>query len=173
MAKPQQCPLSAIYFTWLTLAAGLGFFVLRADWAGTVVMAVGFPLFLWTYVRVFPRIARRLGYGDVSDRPAAPAPQARGAGRVVLYTALGCPFCPLVRDRLRRLSAQWGFALEEIDVTARPDLARAKEIRAVPSIEVGGRLHAGAATTRALAELILGGAAPAPRPAVAVPAGAA
>ena len=60
-----------------------------------------------------------------------------------------------------------GFALEEIDVTTHPELRRAKEIRAVPVVEVDGRMLVGHATTRRLADLVLGAPAPAGR----VPAG--
>lgn len=56
---------------------------------------------------------------------------------MTLYTAVGCPFCPLVKQRLLALQVQMGFELEEVDVTLKPDLLIAKGIRAVPVVEVG------------------------------------
>ena len=51
-----------------------------------------------------------MGYGRITDEPAgtvAPAPV-----KVTLYTALGCPFCPLIEQRLETLRKTAGFTLE-------------------------------------------------------------
>ena len=74
--------------------------------------------------------------------------------KVVLYTALGCPFCPLIEQRLEDLRKQMGFTLEKIDVTLRPDLLTAKGIRSVPVVEAGARLLFGLVTTKELAEAV-------------------
>ena len=159
--KKQQCSMSAIYVNWAILAAGAAFLFFRSGWPAALGWTVAVPLFLWGYVRVFPRLSARLGYGEVGDVPAPPPASPVGKRTVTLYTALGCPFCPILSERLRLLRGEWGFELEEIDVTAHPELQRAREIRAVPVVEVDGRLHVGAATTRQLADLILGAPAPA------------
>lgn len=168
--KKQQCPMPAIYLNWLLLAVGAAFFLIRYGWAAALAWTAAVPLSLWGYVRIFPRVSAALGYGRIVDEPAGPA-LSSAADRVTLYTAMGCPFCSIMRDRLRVLSGEWGFELEEIDVTAHPNLQRAREIRAVPVVEVEGRVHVGAATTRQLAALIR--RAPVPAEPMPVPAGAA
>jgi glutaredoxin len=79
-----------------------------------------------------------------------------GPAEVRLYTALGCPFCPVVKQRLIALSDQMSFPLKEIDVTLKPSLLAAKGIRAVPVVEAGERQLVGNATSEQLAALISG-----------------
>ena len=76
--------------------------------------------------------------------------------RVTLYTALGCPFCPIIEKRLQALRKSMNFEIEKIDVTLRPNLLASKGIRAVPVIEVGEHRIEGNATSENLANLILG-----------------
>jgi len=76
-----------------------------------------------------------MGYGRITDEPArtvAPAPV-----KVTLYTALGCPFCPLLEQRIESLQKTMNFSLGKIDVTLRPDLLASKGIRSVPASAVG------------------------------------
>ena len=75
---------------------------------------------------------------------------------VTLYTALGCPFCPIVEKRLLALRESMNFEIEKIDVILRPDLLASKGIRAVPVIEVREHRIEGNATSEKLASLILG-----------------
>jgi predicted DsbA family dithiol-disulfide isomerase len=79
---------------------------------------------------------------------------AQSQARVTFYTALGCPFCPLMEQRLRELQAEMGFSMEKMDVTLRPELLFAKEIRSVPAIETGGRVLFGLVTKKDLAAAI-------------------
>jgi glutaredoxin len=95
-----------------------------------------------------------MGYGPIVDEGAEAA--GNTPVKVVLYTALGCPFCPLIEQRLEDLRRQMGFTLEKIDVTLRPDLLAAKGIRSVPVVEVGARLLFGLVTTKELAAAIAG-----------------
>jgi glutaredoxin len=67
--------------------------------------------------------------------------------KVIFYTAVGCPFCPLVKNRLLKLKTEMGFDIEEIDVTLKPQLLLAKGISAVPVIEVGDQRWTGNATS--------------------------
>lgn len=120
----------------------------------TLFWLVWLPVVQWAYIRSFPRISRYLGYGRVEDEAIEKVSQA--PARVTLYTALGCPFCPLVEKRLAALQKVMGFTLEKIDVTLRPDLLTRKGIRGVPVVEVGEKRMTGNATTRQLAKLIMG-----------------
>jgi hypothetical protein len=76
---------------------------------------------MWLYVRTFPQTSLWWGYGRVDDEPVAPAaeqsadapparmaPATQGNLRVTLYTALSCPFCPIVEKRLEALRKEWG-----------------------------------------------------------------
>ena len=148
----QQCHISMIYLTWAMYAAGLVYFGWRGQWAMAVFWLAGVPLFEWLCIRKFPTLSRSMGYGPIVDE----APQAAGNApvKVVFYSALGCPFCPLMERRVEDLRKQMGFTLVKIDVTLRPDLLAAKGIRSVPVVEAGARLLFGLATTKELAEAI-------------------
>ena len=148
----QQCHISMIYLTWAMYTGGLVYLGWRGRWVLALVWLAGVPLFEWLYIRKFPSLSRSLGYGPIVDQGAG----ATGSApvKVVLYTALGCPFCPLIEQRLEDLRKQMGFTLEKIDVTLRPDLLTAKGIRSVPVVEAGARLLFGLGTTKELAEAI-------------------
>jgi thiol-disulfide isomerase/thioredoxin len=148
----QQCHISMIYLTWAMYAGGLVYFGWRGQWVMALVWLAGVPLVEWLYIRKFPILSRSLGYGRIVDEGAEAAGNA--PVKVVLYTALGCPFCPLIEHRLEDLRKQMGFTLEKIDVTLRPDLVTAKGIRSVPVVEAGTRLLFGLVTTKELAEAI-------------------
>ena len=65
------------------------------------------PVFQMAYIRLFPRVSNALGDGSVEDVSAeefAPA-----SVDVTLYTAAGCPFCPIVEQRLEALRRTMGF----------------------------------------------------------------
>jgi glutaredoxin len=126
----------------------------RGELLFAAVWLVAFPLALWGYVRVFPRISHFLGYGRVEDVAAANTPQSKQL--VTMYSSLGCPFCPLVEKRLRALEKEMGFEFTYVDVTLKPELVRGKNIRSVPVIEVDDRRLVGNATTQELANLIAG-----------------
>lgn len=148
----QQCPMLFIYLSWAIYLGGLAFFALRGDYFFTLFWLIWLPIVQWAYIRGFPRISRYLGYGRVDDEQAekvSPVPV-----KVILYTALGCPFCPLIEQRLKALQKEMGFTLEKVDVTLRPDLLTRKGIRAVPVVEVGNQRLIGNATTNQLADLI-------------------
>ncbi len=141
-----------IYLTWAMYTGGLVYLGWRGRWVLALVWLAGVPLFEWLYIRKFPSLSRSLGYGPIVDQGAG----ATGSApvKVVLYTALGCPFCPLIEQRLEDLRKQMGFTLEKIDVTLRPDLLTAKGIRSVPVVEAGARLLFGLVTTKELAQAV-------------------
>jgi glutaredoxin len=152
---PQECPLLFLYLTWALYVTGLIYFPMRGEWAPAGAWLVVFPLALWGYVRIFPRISQVLGYGRVDD-VAALRTSRSSPKTVTMYSSLGCPFCPIVEERLRALEVELGFELTHVDVTLKPGLARAKKIRSVPVVEVEDRRLVGHATTQELAILIAG-----------------
>jgi glutaredoxin len=153
----QRCTILNLYLNWLLYLGGATFFLVTGRYLLFFVWAFGTPLVQVAYVRLFPRLSKVLGYGSVTDvaaTTAAPAPVS-----VTLYTAAGCPFCPIIEARLEALKNAMGFTLTKIDVTMRPDLLTAKKIKAVPVVEVGTVLRTGNLTSQELAALIGGSAA--------------
>ncbi len=150
----QQCHISMIYLSWVVYLGGLGALIWYSHWIHAAVYLVVAPLAQALYIRKFPRLSAGMGYGPITDEAApaiAPAPV-----KVTLYTALGCPFCPLIEQRLHALQETSGFSLEKIDVTLRPDLLTSKGIRSVPVIEVRGQFLFGLVSTKDLAAAISG-----------------
>lgn len=150
----QQCYLAMIYLNWLVFAGILIFLFIHHLYLFALACLVVLPIGMWGYIRVFPSISQIMGYGRMVDQPARVIDQSET--QVRLYTALGCPFCPVVKQRLLALREQMGFDLAEIDVTLKPGLVAAKGIRAVPVVEVGENQLTGNATSEQLAELITG-----------------
>lgn len=151
----QECSLVVVWLTWVFLPALSVVAGVRRGWAvGALVLLVG-VLAQMIYLRWFPRLSRLLGYGSVADVPPR-LPAVPAHLKVTLYTANGCPFCPIVRQRLDALRGAMGIDLQEIDVTFRPELVREKGFRAVPVVEVGGRFLVGNATSAELADFVAG-----------------
>jgi glutaredoxin len=95
-----------------------------------------------------------MGYGSIEDKPALLVEKLDV--QVTLYTGLGCPFCPAVKERLIKLSSRMGFQVREVDVTLKPGLLLAKGIRALPVVEVGDKRLTGNLTSEQLARFIEG-----------------
>jgi len=142
-----------IYLSWLAYLGGLGAAAWYSAWIFGAVWLIAGPLFQWLYIRKFPSWSETMGYGKITDESAAESLRPSTA-TVKLYTALGCPFCPLIEQRLESLQKATGFHLEKIDVTLRPDLLSSKGIRTVPSVEVNGRFLTGLVSTHDLAAAI-------------------
>lgn len=149
---PQRCPLPLLYVSWLLYPSGFAYFLVKADAPMAAVWAVAFPVALWGYVKVFPAISQYLGYGRVDD--VAPKARGRQPVHVTMFSSMGCPFCPIVERRLMTLQKEMDFDMDRVDLTVRPDLARAKRIGSVPVVEVGERRIVGHATSEELAALI-------------------
>jgi len=148
----QQCPIVNVYLSWIVYAGGLMVAIWRGWWAAGLGLLLGGPLLMWWYMRNFSRFSAAMGYGRIVDDPSnAVEPRP---GRVTLYKALGCPFCPLMEQRLEELKARLGFTLEKIDVTLRPDLLASKGIRSVPAVEIGARFFTGMVTSKELVEAL-------------------
>lgn len=150
----QQCHITFIYISWFIYIGGLLLMVSGGYYALALFWLVWLPIVMWGSIRSFPSISRYLGYGRLDDEDAEKLGHA--PVKVTLYTALGCPFCPLVERRLKALQEKMGFDLEKVDVTLRADLLAGKGIRAVPVVEVGERRLVGNSTSKNLAALILG-----------------
>ena len=112
----QQCPLAFVVLAWVKYVGGAAILLVMRHWTLAGAWIVVAPATMWAYIKWFPAISPLMGYGHVDDIPAVPA---RSAASVVLYTALGCPFCPIVQRRLHELELNMGFTLREVDVTAR------------------------------------------------------
>ena len=154
----QRCYLAAVWLTWLGLPLLAVLVGLRLGLvAALFVLAVGIVGQV-LYLRWFAYISRWIGYGSVADTPADPAAMAGQLPRVTLYTANVCPFCPIIRRRLAELQRQNPFDVQEVDVTFRPEVIRAKGLRSVPVLEANGRLLVGNATTAQIAEFLKGAA---------------
>ena len=153
----QRCHLSAVWLTWLGLPLLALVVGLRlGPLAALAVLGIG-VIGQVLYVRCFPYISRWLGYGSVADTPANPAPIAGPMAHVTLYTANVCPFCPIIKRRLAELQRQHRFAIEEVDVTFRPEIVRAKGLRSVPVLEANGRRLVGNATSAQITEFLRAG----------------
>jgi len=148
----QQCYLPMIYLSWGVYLGGFAAAVWYSGWIAGPAWLVGAPVAQWLYIRKFPSLSAAMGYGRIADEPAGPV--ARAAGKVTLYTALGCPFCPLIEQRLESLQRIMNFSMEKIDVTLRPDLLASKGIRSVPAVEVSGRFLFGLTSSKDLAAAI-------------------
>jgi glutaredoxin len=149
----QQCHISFVYGSWIVLLIGLAFYLFRGSVVQAVVWVFFVGLFLWLYVKYFPSLAKFMGYGSVADKPAGNVQSSKAS--VILYTGVGCPFCPIVKKRLTELQTRMGFEFSEIDVTLKPDLLIKKGIRALPVIEVADALRVGNGTSEEIAEFIL------------------
>jgi len=153
-AMKQQCYLLNVWFTWLALPAiAILMGVLVDWWAFLLILLVGVSAQI-TYIRVFPKVSRLLGYGSVEDVAVEPPKHSVTVSKVTLYTANVCPFCPIVRQRLLELQRNLGFELSEVDVSFHLGLIREKGIRSVPVIETDGRLWIGNATTAQLVSFL-------------------
>jgi len=144
----QRCLLVNVYGSlafYVVVVAALLWFHLYGAGIGAL---IALPFAQWFYVRSFPRMSGAMGYGDVSDHPATVAPRSPGVVR--LYTAMGCPFCPLVEQRLMALQKTAGFTLEKVDVTFRPGVLAEKGIRSVPVVEIGDTRLTGLMTSEQL-----------------------
>jgi glutaredoxin len=157
----QQCYLAAIYLNWLLLVGGAGYLLFTHRYGFAFTWLIVLPLAMRGYIHAFPSFSQAMGYGTVNDCQAELIKTTASRDnsttvKVTLYTALGCPFCPIVEKRLRALGESLGFEIEKIDVTLRPDLLASKDIQAVPVVEVEERRLQGNATSEQLTEVILG-----------------
>jgi glutaredoxin len=155
----QQCYLAAIYLNWAVFLGGAGFLLFKRHYAFALLWLLLAPLGAWLYIRIFPSISQALGYGRIDDRPTPDLHDVcdgdeQPASQVTLYTALGCPFCPIVKRRLQGLQERFKFQLREVDVTLQPGILAEKGIRAVPVVEAEDRRIEGNATSEQLAELL-------------------
>ena len=148
----QECPIINVYSTWVMYVAGIAGTLYFHKWALAAYWIIFVPVGLWVYVRLFPRISAHVGYGRVDDKSATSV--VHSPVRVRFYTALGCPFCPIIEQRLAGLQQQMGFTMEKIDVTLKPGLLAEKGIRSVPVVEVGDERIVGHATSEQLAQLV-------------------
>ena len=153
----EACTTRRLYFTWIGNAivyvALLGYFAYREKWSAFVIWLLFLPCFRLAYLRLFPRLSlwRLGGSGD-----KFPASMGKAHVEVTYYHMLGCPYCPIVVQRLDALQKEMDFTLKKIDLTLKPQVAASKGIRSVPVVEVGANRLVGNVTTEQLAQLISG-----------------
>ena len=146
----QECRLWNVWIAWVAMPGFALVMSLLGRWqVGVLVLVVGIA-FQLAYVRWFPHLSRWLGYGSVADVPAQTTARVAVPTQVTLYTARGCPFCPIMRQRLSQLQGELGFKMVEHDVTFRPGLVAAKGLQSVPVIEAHGEYLVGNATSAEL-----------------------
>lgn len=152
----QACTVSSLYVSGAMVAilypAVLVFLAYEGRWPTFVVWLVLVPGFKWAYLRFFPRISKWRGYGSLEDK--LPTTVGKARVEVTYYSLLGCPFCPIVSQRLEALQKEMNFGLTKIDLTLKPQLAADKGIQSVPVVEVGKDRLVGNATSEQLAKLI-------------------
>ncbi len=148
----QQCYITNVYASLLILVGGFIYLLARGELIAAIVWIPVVALFLWAGIRYFPSYSSLMGYGSVADTPAASVRPSDV--EVILYTGIGCPFCPIVKTRLQGLQSRMGFHLNEIDVTFKPDVLIAKGIKALPVVEIGDNRRVGNGTSEELAAFI-------------------
>ncbi len=158
----QQCTLARLYFglAGLTIVYVCGFFFYghKRNWPALVLWLVLLPCARWLGLRLYPLTLKWRGDGSVTD--TLPSHVSKTPVEVTIYSHSGCPFCPVLKRRLKDLQKQMDFTLREIDLTMRPQVAANKGIQSVPVVEVGDNRLLGNATTEQLAEFIVGAKAP-------------
>ncbi len=151
----QSCSVAGLYRIWAGYAAGLMIFAFTRNWIGLALWAVLVPVGKLIHIRYFPNFSRFLGYGPIADDVFPSTRYSRPAAVVVTYySALGCPFCPIVLARLQALQSKMRFTLHKIDVSLHPQLLASKNIKSVPVVEVGENRLVGNVTSEQLAGLI-------------------
>src|ERR687887_1463308 len=147
----QECRLFSVRAIWSVLAVVVLALGVTRGWPAAVFAVMVGALVQVGFVRNFRHVSHWLGFGGADDvRPAHLPTSAGPIPRVTLYTAAGCPFCPLVRQRLHDLQQELWFELDEHDVTFRPGQAGGRAIRSVPVVQVDGRILVGHVTSDAL-----------------------
>lgn len=148
----QFCTVPGLYRTWGGYAAGIILFSFWRNWIGLGCWIVLVPVAKWIYMQLFPRFSHVIGYGRVEDKLPSLLSPARA--NVTFYGMLGCPFCPIVFERLQTLQKEMGFTLTNVDLTLKPQILISKGIRSIPVVEVGNERLVGNVTSEQLAELI-------------------
>lgn len=148
----QQCPLLMLYAAGVFYVLAVILFLTAGEYLSMLMMLVLTPV-AWSGVRrYFPYLSVWFGYGRVDDKQ--PEEVQPSPIKVTVYTAAGCLFCPLVKQRLLALQPKMHFELDIVDVTLRPDILLAKGYASVPVVEIGERRLVGNVTSSDLANLI-------------------
>lgn len=131
---------------------GIVFLAYRRNWLILLLWLIVIPSARWASVRLSGFTTKLRGYGPVKDK--LPSSVSRAPIEVAFYSHNGCPYCPIVKERLEALQKEMGFTLTKTDLSFKPQVAANKGIRSVPVVEVGSERLIGNATTEQLAQLI-------------------
>jgi glutaredoxin len=152
----QQCGLPRLYIAVVMFsiiyAGGIVFFAYRKNWPVLLLWLVWLPSARWASVRLSGFTTKLRGYGPVEDK--LPSSVSKAQIEVAFYSHNGCPYCPIVKQRLEALQKEMGFTLTKTDLSFKPQVAANKGIRSVPVVEVGNERLIGNATTEQMAQLI-------------------
>lgn len=152
----QQCGLTRLYIAIVMFsiiyAGGIIFFAYRKNWLVLLLWLIGIPIAREASVRLSGFTTKLRGYGPVKDK--LPSSVSKAPIEVGFYSHNGCPYCPIVKQRLESLQKEMGFTLTKTDLSFKPQVAASKGIRSVPVVEVGSERLVGNATTEQLAQLI-------------------
>jgi len=149
----QQCNISFVYSSLSILIGGIVYFLLKGLYFHIVLWIFCILTLVWLYDRLLPVILGYLGYLTMDDEWANQLDHTQV--NVILYTGLACPFCSIVRKRLKELQPRMEFNLKEVNVTLKPDVVISKGIRALPVIEVEKVMLVGNATSEQLVKFII------------------
>ena len=154
----QQCGLAKLYVTVVMVSivyvAGIVFFAHRKNWPLLGLWLIWIPSARFASVRLSGFTSKLRGYGPIEDK--LPSSVTKANIEVAFYSHNGCPYCPIVKQRLEALQKEMGFTLTKTDLSFKPQVAAHKGIRSVPVVEVGSERLIGNATTEQLAQLIAG-----------------
>ena len=154
----QQCGLTRLYIAVamfaVIYAGGMVFFAYRKNWPALLLWLILLPCGRWASIRLSGLTTKLRGLGSVEDK--LPSVVNKAHIEVAFYSHNGCPYCPIVSQRLEALQKEMDFTLTKTDLTLKPQVAASKGIRSVPVVEVGGERLTGNATTEQLAQLIAG-----------------
>lgn len=154
----QQFCVAVTYLNWALLTGAIAFLAAKGYWGLVLAWLLVLPLAAWAYIRFFQGTSPSVGHRSWEGfrRHASPVVPPVGQREVTFYTVRGCPFGPLVKERLIALRRDMGFELKEIDLTFKPGVLISKAIHALPVVECGGWRVEGNATSEKLANLIAG-----------------
>src|SRR5262249_29886958 len=98
----QFCSVVSLYRIWGAYAVGITILSVASNWIGLILFAALVPLGNFAQIRYYRRLSPLFGYGKLA-KDVPPQSTASAPGVVTFYGAMGCPFCPIVLERLEAL----------------------------------------------------------------------
>jgi glutaredoxin len=149
----QQCNISFVYSSLSILVGGTVYFLLKGLYFHIILWIFFILALVWLYDRFLPVILGYLGYLTMDDEWANQLDHTQV--NVILYTGLACPFCKIIKKRLKELQPRMDFKFKEVNITLKPVVVISKGIHALPVLEVGESRLVGNATSDQLVKFIM------------------